>query len=434
MDVMKPPKEGEIVIPAQAVTIDPEGQVPAPKPYAGKKTAVIASDKAQSILKVILGGVVVAAAIVGVFGAFELGDGDDDVNRGNNEQEQVESPAELILPDAPDADCPFVGGDLDVRGDGSLLLRQTINELDATVTVQMEYFGEAWLGFAFSEEAVMVPNTAVIGLPDDEVVEKYSLAARSLDGVNPLDERQTLTSTSILQESGRTVLTFTKPLEEENEPSVVGGDQLFLWAIGSSNDLGVHALRGAATGVFTSCPNKVAIVAPPTPPPTSAPVPQPTRSPTSSPTLSPTNAPTSTPTWSPVQYKGGEGGTWSRKGHRRACAIDACPSDPWSRTAQLEPGCTCDGGLDSCWWDDEPTTTETYDAVELVPTQWPRTWRMQAKGMVLSLGEGGDFASGLDCFDDPLRGGFRIDLSNSGFVFAQRSKVTVEGYSAAMKL
>ena len=79
-------------------------------------------------------------------------------------------------------DCAFQE-DLDVQGDGSLLVRRVVNQDDQTVTVQLEYAGEGWLGFAFSEQPIMVPNTAVIGLPDTGVVEKYDLTARALEPV-----------------------------------------------------------------------------------------------------------------------------------------------------------------------------------------------------------------------------------------------------------
>jgi len=52
----------------------------------------------------------------------------------------------------------------------------------------------------------------------------------------------------------------------------------------------------------------------------------------------------------------------------------------------------------------------------------------------LALGEGSDCATGSDCFDDPLRGGFQIDLTNSGFEFAHDSTVTVHGWSPRMKV
>ena len=54
-------------------------------------------------------------------------------------------------------------------------------------------------------------------------------------------------------------------------------------------------------------------------------------------------------------------------------------------------------------------------------------------GTDIELGSGGDTASGSPCFDDPLRGGFRVDLEGSGYEF-EGGVVTVTGWSPRMRV
>lgn len=143
----------------------------------------------------------------------------------------------------------------DIRGDGSFFLRQFINLSDQTVTVQLEYNVYAWIGFAFSESSDMVVNTAVIGLPDENLVQKYSLTKRELAGVNQLESSaQTLTATSIEQRNGKTILQFTKRIAEADELSVDSTKPIrYIWALGKSNTLGIHEAKGSAVLSFSTC-------------------------------------------------------------------------------------------------------------------------------------------------------------------------------------
>jgi len=95
----------------------------------------------------------------------------------------------------------------------------------------------------------MVGSEAVIGLPDTGEVLKYALNAQSTAGVQPMPEaQQTLIDASIRQDSGRTILSFTKILEEPGEiPILLEGDNTFLSAWGFGNNLGLHAARGSFT-------------------------------------------------------------------------------------------------------------------------------------------------------------------------------------------
>eukprot|EP00584_Thalassiosira_punctigera_P018149 CAMPEP_0172574482 /NCGR_PEP_ID=MMETSP1067-20121228/136724_1 /TAXON_ID=265564 ORGANISM="Thalassiosira punctigera, Strain Tpunct2005C2" /NCGR_SAMPLE_ID=MMETSP1067 /ASSEMBLY_ACC=CAM_ASM_000444 /LENGTH=922 /DNA_ID=CAMNT_0013367111 /DNA_START=130 /DNA_END=2898 /DNA_ORIENTATION=- len=130
------------------------------------------------------------------------------------------------------------------------------------------------------------------------------------------------------------------------------------------------------------------------------------------------------------------GRTFSKQGNRRACAWDRCPSAKfyWN----LGNGCQCIDGLDSCYFDGDETTKIRFDRARLIPVESPtlkyRIEAVEEDALVLKLGEGKDTASGSPCFDDPLRGGFNIDLAGTGYVFAEGSTVRLQGWSARMRL
>jgi hypothetical protein len=177
-------------------------------------------------------------------------------------------------------DCSFQN-DLDVRGDGIVMLRQVINPNNRTVTVQLEYSGEAWVSFGFSNTTKMVPNIAVIGLPDKQTVLKYDMTSQTDAGVYPLpDDQQTLMDKSIVQENGITTLTFTQSLDDLDGLPVVTGENMYLWSYGTSNPLAVHDItgRGDATATFTEC---LAVGE------TAAPIPKATIAPTKAPVEAP---------------------------------------------------------------------------------------------------------------------------------------------------
>ena len=171
-------------------------------------------------------------------------------------------------------DCTLAEEGIDIRGDQTLLLRLIINPVNETVTVQLEYVGEAWLSFGFSTSFAMVPNVAVIGLPDVGTVLKYNMTSKLLDGVTPLsDEQQTLTDISITQENGITILTYTQPLNEVGEVPVLANEQnTYIWANGFSNPLNIHdsMSRGGAFTMINEC-LKIGETFSPTVPPTITP-------------------------------------------------------------------------------------------------------------------------------------------------------------------
>ena len=121
---------------------------------------------------------------------------------------------------------------------------------------------------------------------------------------------------------------------------------------------------------------------------------------------------------------------FSKRGNRRSCAWDKCPSDGFHWTKD----CACKNGINQCHLEGDPTTIERFDAATLTLTDQKGIWKMEASGRELMLGEASDTASGSACFDDPLRGGFRIDLSDTAYEFAAGSAVTVAGWSVKMRM
>jgi hypothetical protein len=159
-------------------------------------------------------------------------------------------------------DCPL-SSDVDVAGDGMLLLRHVVNQFNMTISVELEYVGIGWVGLAFSNIQTMIPNTAVIGLPNDGTVLKYDLTSRIILGVVAASaDRQTLTDTSIVQNGSTTTLKFTKSLTETDEPTVGLNTNIILVAYGGSNILNYHAFSLATTATFSTLCDASASAAP----------------------------------------------------------------------------------------------------------------------------------------------------------------------------
>jgi DOMON domain len=450
---------------------------------------------------------VLFAVIFGVIaglGAFDNGSSKEKTNgvvnenasNGNDDSEDLVPTPAVPTP----ATCTFDDIDaLDLRGDGSLMMKNYINLAEQTVSIQLDYKSEGWLGFAFTEQAIMVPNIATIGLPDD-TVQKYFLESRSLPGVNPLEESsQSLINASIRQVDGQTTMEFTRKLIEDGEVDVkIDEPNRFNWAIGSSNTLAIHLDKGSVLLRFNTCSGKeTPVQEPPIQPPVPGDENYPSYSPsyspnddrnqTDTPSYSPsyapaydgkqtdspswapssyraaTDAPSYTPTWAPVAvdiskppsysptykptyaptykptnaptYYVSKEGTWSKRGNRRSCSLSACPTAPWTGGPYADNGAKCENGLDTSYWNDtRPTYYEYFPDITLQPTNTYNVWKIEGMGKELPVGWGGDFASGSDCFDDPLRGGFRVDLSGTEYWFTQQAWVRVNGWSPAMKM
>ena len=443
------------------------------------------------VIGVIVGVLVIGAIVIGAVvgsGSLKTESSSKEQESGNvNENVSTDAPTPADVRNPSPTICSFDAAEpFDVRGDGTLLMKNYINVVDKTVSVQLDYLDEAWIGFAFTEEAVMVPNIAIIGLPDLNAVEKYSLTLRDLAGVAPLEEaRQTLLDGSIVQTEGRTNLEFTKLLSEDDEVEIkTNAANRFNWAIGSGNDLAKHLERGSILLTFNTCNQKEGSpVAPPVandgkedppvaPPvandknasyaptyaptvyndkktyapipygaatdspsysPTWAPIKYSTEAPTYAPTYKPTDAPIYKATNAPTYYEP-KTGSWSKRGNRRSCAISACPSAPWTGGEYTAKGDKCENGLDASYWNGTAIYYEYYTEFAYAPTTWEGVWKMEADYKELPIGWGGDFASGSECYDDPLRGGYRVDLTGTDWWFDSQAYTIVKGFSPAMKM
>lgn len=197
--------------------------------------------------------------------------------------------------------CPL-STDVDLAGDGMLLLRHVINQFNMTITVELEYVGIGWVGMAFSNTQFMIPNTAIIGLPNEGTVLKYELTSRIILGVVPASaDRQTLTDTSIVQENGVTTLKFTRALTETDETTIGLNTNTILVAYGSSNALNYHAFSLPTKATFLTLCDAAASPAPffPVVVPVAVPEAVPVLAP-DSPTVSPANI-AAEPTMAPTE-------------------------------------------------------------------------------------------------------------------------------------
>jgi hypothetical protein len=142
---------------------------------------------------------------------------------------------------------------------GGLTMSHVMNPINETLTVELVYEGEGWLGFGFSTSGHMIGSSAVIGLPDEPLSPtnpgKYSLGGHSTAAVRLMsDEAQTLTDTSITQNATHTTMKFTKHLVEDGELAIDAyGENTFIYGTGVANALSQHNRDGAFTMKLTPC-------------------------------------------------------------------------------------------------------------------------------------------------------------------------------------
>jgi hypothetical protein len=129
------------------------------------------------------------------------------------------------------------------------LVLNEANVTDGSIfCARIESSSTGWIGFGINPRiGQMLGAEAIIGIPANNTVKKYILRAKELDGVREMDEEdQTLMDTSITQDAeGRTTMSFTKYMFEDRY-GIIPSDFVnsFIWALGSSNELGYHASRG----------------------------------------------------------------------------------------------------------------------------------------------------------------------------------------------
>ena len=143
--------------------------------------------------------------------------------------------------------CPLPSNARTLIVGDKLTMKEVVNPQDKTITVQLTFQGEAWLGFGISPEGGMVGADSIIGVPDTNSVLQHDMTGQRQSGVTPW-ESQTLTDASVVQENGATVLSFTMPLVNEGQNAIVpDGPNTFLYAYGRSNELAFHSQARAFT-------------------------------------------------------------------------------------------------------------------------------------------------------------------------------------------
>jgi hypothetical protein len=159
---------------------------------------------------------------------------------------------------AQEIDCPLQS-ETSLINNGVLTMSHVMNPINKTLTVELVYEGEGWIGFGFSTNGRMVGSSAVIGLPNEPLGQtnpgKYSLAGESVGAVQLVpDEEQTLTDTSITQNATHTSMKFTKRLVEDGELTINAYDKnTFIYATGIVNALSPHSREGAFTMRLSPC-------------------------------------------------------------------------------------------------------------------------------------------------------------------------------------
>ena len=113
------------------------------------------------------------------------------------------------------------------------------NSADGILCGRLEVINNGWIGVALSNNGKMDGSTAIIGIPSQNTVKKYDLVSY---GAN-LSTKQTLMDTSLKQQDGKTIMTFTKLLSEENEVEIKQeGITNVLFARGGES-LGFHSMK-----------------------------------------------------------------------------------------------------------------------------------------------------------------------------------------------
>ena len=114
-----------------------------------------------------------------------------------------------------------------------------------------------WVGFGIAEPGntatgagAMDGAQAVIASPDDGTVLKYDMKSGQVSVMD--NEKQTLVDTEVTQEDGVTKMSFAKLLVETDENEILAnGDNAFLYALGSNNNVGYHGYGPDHRATFT---------------------------------------------------------------------------------------------------------------------------------------------------------------------------------------
>ena len=114
---------------------------------------------------------------------------------------------------------------------------------------------EAWVGFAVSENGMMIDSEAIIGKPSESTTTKYLLADKVVGEIVAAKDTTSLKAATIQQEGGFTTLTFENALDvaSDTHPIHSTGLNTFLYAVGKDNQFGYHASRGSFRIDLATC-------------------------------------------------------------------------------------------------------------------------------------------------------------------------------------
>jgi hypothetical protein len=200
----------------------------------------------------------------------------------------------------PVLDCSLVDAPRSLNSAGTVTLRQVVNQVDGTVTMEMAYAGvKTWLGFAFSSTHRMVGSTAVVGLPGGSVA-LYNMGGYDVSAVTRLpDTQQTLQNTAISTNGTHTVMIWTQRLNELAVSLTNPNGAIFGVGFQGDTTLGLHASKNTFDlSLTTQCREITSAKSP-----TSAPIPATvsTRAPASAATSPSAPAPATIPTRVPTR-------------------------------------------------------------------------------------------------------------------------------------
>lgn len=127
------------------------------------------------------------------------------------------------------------------------IIAYRFNDDEKTITMALTCEGvvDKWIGVGFSVDGQMQNGEAVLGLPG-KMPRKYYLNGKSIDTVAEMPANKQTLIDAILEVDAedRTVLRFTKVMNEEDEIEIKQGGEIYvLYAVGTSKELGYHDER-----------------------------------------------------------------------------------------------------------------------------------------------------------------------------------------------
>jgi hypothetical protein len=144
----------------------------------------------------------------------------------------------------------------------NLTMQNFVNYNAGQLTMVLSYEGTSWIGIGFENDGRPgKPQFGIIGRADGRPVAKYNLYTSSEDGSGIVElpqGSQTLYSESFIQVDGKSILTFTKDLDEPFDvPAQIYNNETTTWvyAVGLPNNAwaGRHTIAGKFNIALNPC-------------------------------------------------------------------------------------------------------------------------------------------------------------------------------------